>query len=60
MLERDVEKRWSAQYLEDIWFVELLDKKPEVDFQVIGNLENLRNFRANQKLQRAVVMFIAN
>ncbi|CAD8108836.1 unnamed protein product [Paramecium primaurelia] len=58
MLQYDVQKRLSAkQVLEHPWFLQQHQEK--VDKQVVqGRLKNLMNFRAEQKLQQATLMFI--
>ncbi|CAD8124701.1 unnamed protein product [Paramecium sonneborni] len=58
MLQYDVQKRINAkQVLEHSWFQQQHQEK--VDKQVVqGRLKNLMNFRAEQKLQQATLMFI--
>ncbi|CAD8042862.1 unnamed protein product [Paramecium primaurelia] len=58
MLQYDVQKRINAkQVLEHNWFQQQHQEK--LDKQVVqGRLKNLMNFRAEQKLQQATLIFI--
>ncbi|CAD8135936.1 unnamed protein product [Paramecium pentaurelia] len=58
MLQYDVQKRMNAkQVLEHNWFQQQHQEK--LDKQVVqGRLKNLMNFRAEQKLQQATLIFI--
>ncbi|EGR27981.1 hypothetical protein IMG5_185640 [Ichthyophthirius multifiliis] len=61
LLEKDIKKRYSAiEALNDPWIKKHSDKIQLDMPNLMNSLKNMRNFRAEKKLQEATLMFFVN